>query len=105
MCAYGYKDAKGIINVASNRLIMTENYLEKTHQLSSVSHQDHRTRAGEVSITNPAKPFAARLRPGQAAQSAGLRLPERSHHSQYGEDFYGVLEQLAENYFAAKDKF
>jgi hypothetical protein len=100
MCAYGYKDANGIIKCGIEQAF----YDGKTRWKKPVScHlypiKTSRTKAGEVLNYEPRETMC---RPG-CVQGKKLQVPvyvflREAIIRKYGRHFYGALEQIAENY-------
>jgi hypothetical protein len=100
MCAYGYKDAKGIIKCGIEQAY----YDGKITWKKPVSCHLYpikitKTRAGELMNYEPRETLC---HPG-CVQGEKLRVPayvflKEAIVRKFGEDFYDALEQIAENY-------
>jgi hypothetical protein len=105
MCAYGFRDEKGIIKCGIEQAY----YDGKTTWKKPIScHlypiKINKTKAGEVVNYEPREKMC---RPA-CVQGKKLKVPayvflKEAIIRKYGDDFYGVLEQVAENYFAEKN--
>jgi hypothetical protein len=106
MCAYGYKDEKGIIKCAIEQAY----YDGKTTWKKPISCHLYpikisKTRAGEVVNYEPRETLC---RPG-CINGKKLKVPayvflKESLIRKYGEEFYRVLEKVAAGYFKEKEK-
>lgn len=106
MCAYGFKDSKGVIKCALEQAY----YDGKTTWKKPISCHLYpikttKTKLGEVVNYEPRETLC---QPG-CVNGKKLKVPvyvflKEALIRKYGEDFYGVLEQVAENYFVEKGK-
>jgi hypothetical protein len=106
MCAYGFRDEKGIIKCGIEQAY----YDGKTTWKKPIScHlypiKINKTRTSEVVNYEPRDTLC---RPA-CIQGKKLKVPayvflKEALIRKYGEDFYGVLEQVAEKYFEGKKK-
>jgi hypothetical protein len=104
MCAYGFKDSNGVIKCGFEQAY----YDGKTTWKKPISCHLYpiktgKTKAGEVVNYEPRNTMC---RPG-CIQGKKLKVPvyvflKEAIIRKYGEDFYGVLEQVAESYFDEK---
>ncbi|MBS1662678.1 MAG: DUF3109 family protein [Bacteroidetes bacterium] len=106
MCAYGYRDEKGIIKCAFEQAYYEGKITwKKPISCHLYPIKISKTKAGEVVNYEPRDVMC---RPG-CVNGKKLKVPayvflKEALIRKYGEDFYGVLEQVAENYYAEKEK-
>src|ERR1700744_381231 len=106
MCAYGFRDSKGIIKCGIEQAY----YDGKTSWKKPIScHlypiKTSKTKSGEVVNYEPRDTMC---RPA-CVQGKKLKVPvyvflKEALIRKYGSDFYGALEQVADRYFAEKGK-
>jgi hypothetical protein len=100
MCAYGYKDGKGIIKCGIEQAYYDGKIAwKKPVSCHLYPIKTSRTRTGEVMNYEPRETLC---HPG-CVQGEKLKVPayvflKEAIIRKYGEDFYGALEQIAQNY-------
>jgi Protein of unknown function (DUF3109) len=105
MCAYGFKDSKGVIKCGIEQAY----YDGKTDWKKPIScHlypiKTNKTRTNEIVNYEPRETMC---RPacilGKRAKVPAYVFLKEALIRKYGEDFYGALEQVAEKYFEKRD--
>jgi len=106
MCAYGFRDANGVIKCGIEQAY----YYGKVSWKKPISCHLYPIKTGETKAGEFVnyEPRDTMCRPG-CVQGKKLKVPvyvflKEAIIRKYGEDFYGVLEQVAEKYHSEKQK-
>src|SRR5580692_11189772 len=104
MCAYGFRDAKGVIKCGIEQAWLDgKTDWKKPLSCHLYPIKTGKTKAGEVLNYEPRETLC---KPA-CIQGRKLKVPvykflKDALIRKYGEDFYGALQQIAESYFAQK---